>query len=250
MHDKVLIISDNPQLCIAFQSIIAKKRLNDVAFTFATSPFSDVSHFNLGPIPIEALDLRDSDTIAKIKSSFSLVFSIHCKQIFPAELVQSVKCINIHPGYNPINRGWYPQVFAIINKVPVGATIHEIDEKLDHGKIIARAFVQQDRFDTSETLYNKITAMEIALLDDHLEAILHDQYATINPEDEGNLYLKKDFNALLQLDLNEKMTIGDCIDRLRALTHGAYDNAYFIDPKSGQKVYVGIRLKPETDGKG
>lgn len=249
MFNKVLIISDNPHLCKEFYGIIAKKNWPEVDFTFSISPFSKMENFNIADgVAIEVNDLRDAQTIERIKANYNLIFSIHCKQIFPADLVSAVKCINIHPGYNPVNRGWYPQVFAIINKVPVGATIHEIDEKLDHGSIIARAFVEKSAYDTSESLYNKIIAKEIELLEEHLERILHNNYQTIIPEEEGNLYLKKDFNALLQLDLEEQTTVGALIDRLRALTHGAYDNAYFIDPISGKKIYVGLRLKPETDG--
>lgn len=250
MFSNVLIISDNPHLCKEFYGIISKTQRPEVTFTFAISPFSKKENFNISDgIAIEVFDLRDSDTIVRIKAQYDLIFSIHCKQIFPADLVRSVKCINIHPGYNPINRGWYPQVFAIINNAPVGATIHEIDEKLDHGNIIARAFVEKSNFDTSESLYNKIIAKEIELLEEHLESILRNDYTTITPEAEGNLYLKKDFNELLKLDLEEETTVGALIDKLRALTHGAYDNAYFIDPASGNKIYVGIRLKSEEDGK-
>ena len=59
------------------------------------------------------------------------------------------------------------------------------------------------------------------------------------------IFLKKDFNELLELDLNEQISIGDFINRLRALTHGNYDNAYFIDSKTNKKVFIGVRLKSE-----
>ena len=246
MFKKILIISDNPALCKKFHQIIEKKKFNNSSFSFAISPFSSIHDFNISDeVLVQTIDLRNQDNIDNIKSNFDLVFSIHCKQIFPSDLVTNVKCINVHPGYNPINRGWYPQVFSIINKIAIGATIHEIDEKLDHGAIIARKFVEKDSFDTSESLYNKITDLEIELLEEHIESIIGGTYSTISPEEEGNLYLKKDFNNLLQLDLEEKVTVGDFIDKLRALTHGSYDNAYFIDQATGKKVFVGIRLKQE-----
>jgi methionyl-tRNA formyltransferase len=156
-----------------------------------------------------------------------------------------VKCINIHPGFNPINRGWYPQVFSIINKLPVGATIHEIDEKLDHGNIIAREFVNKESYDTSESLYNKIVDKEIELLELNIENIISGNFKVTVPEEEGNLNLKKDFNKLLELDLEEQISVGDLINRLRALTHGDFNNAYFIDPSTGKKIFIRINLKPE-----
>lgn len=248
MFKNALIISDNLPLCKQFYSLIEKKGIRSTKFTFSTSPFTDKDSFIVSDrIKTKVFNLKDQYAIDEIIANYDLVFSIHCKQIFPADLVEKVKCINVHPGYNPINRGWYPQVFAIINDYQIGATIHEIDKELDNGHIIARAFVEKENYDTSETLYNKVIAKEIELLDAYLESILSNNYEAFAPESESNLFLKKDFNQLLHLDLNEATTVGKVIDKLRALTHGSYSNAYFIDDKTGKKVYVGIQLKPEKD---
>ena len=244
----VLIISDNLLLCRQFYALIKKKEISTTQFTFSTSPFTDKDRFIVADgVETKVFNLKEQDAINTIIETYDLVFSIHCKQIFPPDLVDKVKCINVHPGYNPINRGWYPQVFAIINDYGIGATIHEIDRELDNGHIIARAFVDKEVYDTSETLYNKVIAKEIELLEEHLESILNHTYHAFEPEAEGNLYLKKDFNSLLKLDLSEASTVGQVIDKLRALTHGSYSNAYFIDEKTGKKIYVGIQLKPESN---
>ncbi|WP_445454353.1 dTDP-4-amino-4,6-dideoxyglucose formyltransferase [Flavobacterium sp. 25HG05S-40] len=246
MYKNALIISDNLPLCKQFHAIIKSKGINATQFTFSTSPFTDKNSFIISEeYPVCVYNMKDQNAIDEIMATYDLIFSIHCKQIFPPDLVSKVKCVNVHPGYNPINRGWYPQVFAIINDYQIGATIHEIDKELDNGHIIARAFVEKEIYDTSETLYNKVIAKEIELLEEHLESILANSYQAFEPESESNLYLKKDFNQLLHLDLNEVTTVGKVIDKLRALTHGSYSNAYFIDEKSGKKVYVGIQLKPE-----
>jgi methionyl-tRNA formyltransferase len=97
-------------------------------FVFAISPFSNPEDFE---ISTKVYDLKKSNHIIEIIEKYQLVFSLHCKQIFPSELISNVKCINVHPGYNPLNRGWYPQVFSIIYDLPIGATIHEIDEVVD-----------------------------------------------------------------------------------------------------------------------
>jgi methionyl-tRNA formyltransferase len=74
-----------------------------------------------------------------------------------------MRCINIHPGLNPYNRGWYPQVFAINNGLPHGATIHEMDDKIDHGDIIYQKSVDIKLSDTSKTLYERVLDTEIFL---------------------------------------------------------------------------------------
>lgn len=242
MYKNVLIISDNKFLSEKFFEIIDKKNISGSIFSFSISPFSNKEDFKFYNNKIQVYDLRNHEHISYIKENFDLVFSIHCKQIFPIDLVNNIKCINIHPGYNPINRGWYPQVFSIIHDTPIGATIHEIDEKLDHGAIIDRQIVEKYSYDTSETLYNRILTKEIELLDKNLENILSNTYQVIHPESEGNLFLKKDFNDLLELDLDESTTVRKVIDKLRALTHGNYNNAYFIDALTGQKIYVGVTL--------
>jgi|AVFP01.1.fsa_nt_gi methionyl-tRNA formyltransferase len=190
---------------------------------------------------ISPLTIKNS--IEKLVSKYSIIFSLHSKQIFPPELVNQVRCYNVHPGYNPYNRGWYPQVFSIINGLPAGATIHEIDEELDHGRIICQKKVEIFTWDTSLSVYNRILDAEMELLSKWLEPILKGEYEPVKAE-EGNINLKSDFNELLELDLQRQDSLENHINLLRALTHGDYDNAYFID-NQGNKVFVRIQLTPE-----
>lgn len=178
----------------------------------------------------------------KIIQEFDLVISLHCKQFFPPELVNKVKCINIHPGYNPYNRGWYPQVFAIYYENEVGATIHEIDDELDHGGIIAREKCLINPWDTSLEVYERILELEIKLLEENLFKIISDDYIVIVPEIEGNLFLRKDFKELCQINLEESGSFKNFINRLRALSHGEYKNAFFIDD-DGNKIFLSINLE-------
>ena len=247
MYKKVLIISDNVYLSTLVKDLFLKYRSESLSIRFSVSPFSDQSIFSkqLNEI-VEVYDLRDHKTVQLLTTIYDLIISIHCKQIFPPYLINNIKCINVHPGYNPINRGWYPQVFAIDQDIQVGATIHEIDEKLDHGNIIDREFIEKEITDTSETLYNKIIQKEIELLNKNLDNILKNNYSIIIPENEGNLYLKKDFKALCELKLDEKLTTMQFVNRIRALTHGEFKNAFFIDPVSKKKVFITIQLTPEN----
>lgn len=242
-----LIISDNLFLCKELKKILISKSYNNRRFTFSTSPFSDHLFFlNELSCDVVSLDLKNIEDINFIIKHYDLVISIHCKQIFPNQLVKNVRCINIHPGYNPINRGWYPQVFAIIKNLPIGATIHEIDEELDHGAIIAQEFVDYDFSDTSLTIYNRILNKEIELFVKYIDIILEDNYQTIALKEEGNLHLKKDFNSLCEINLEEIATYREVINRLRALSHGEFKNAYFFDPETNEKIYISVELKKDA----
>jgi dTDP-4-amino-4,6-dideoxyglucose formyltransferase len=246
MFKQILVISDNILLCKQFAELIKKETFPEQTWSFGVSPLSDSTLFEKElNSKIDTYNFRGTMVVQSIIDSFDLIFSIHCKQLFPPELARSVKCINIHPGYNPLTRGWYPQVFAIINGLPAGATIHEMDEQLDHGKIIDRATVDVEIYDTSETLYNKIIQKEIELLKKNLGNIIRDTYAVIEPESAGNIFLRKDFEALLCFDLNRSMTGLEFINQLRAITHGDHNNAYFLDPATGKKIFMKINLEPD-----
>lgn len=194
-----------------------------------------------GPLDIPRINVREG--AAAIVADYDLVLSLHCKQIFPPELVHGVRCVNVHPGLNPHNRGWFPQVFSILNGAPFGVTIHEIDDQLDHGPIIAQRACPIESWDTSGSVYAKAMALERELVLEHFEAIRDRKYVPTVPA-EGNVNYRRDFDKLKELDLSQSGTFASFIDRLRAMTHGTFRNAYFRDA-SGRKVFVRIELELE-----
>lgn len=231
---KTLVITDNFFILEHFKRIMNAINLDAEYRCSLNSPLKEILH----PIIVK-------DNISSIIDNYNLIFSAHCKQLFPKEIVHAIRCINIHPGLNPHNRGWYPQVFSILNKLPLGATIHEMDEELDHGAIICQQEVPVYAWDTSLSAYERVQQAEIELLKEWLPQLISGDYKTYAPEKEGNVNLKKDFNALCELDLQQQQSIGDTIDVLRAMSHGNYNNAYFIDPSTGRKVWVSISLNAE-----
>lgn len=86
--------------------------------------------------------------------------------------------------------------------------------------------------------------IERELVLEQFAAIRDGSYKAKPPAIEGNLNLKKDFERLRHLNLNEQGTFGDFLNRLRALTHDDFRNAWFVDA-SGRKVFVRIVLEPE-----
>jgi methionyl-tRNA formyltransferase len=244
---KVLVISDNVVQYRRVKSILDVEQLRlgievDYVFSFDSSPLKTHADFQNK----KRASLNIKKNVNYLIDNYQLIISVHCKQIFPKELVESIRCINIHPGYNPINRGWYPQVFSIVEGIPIGATIHEMDKELDHGPIIARSFVEKYEHDTSLDIYERVLEKEVELFEKYLDVIVNNNYETSKAENEGVLYLKKDFNDLCQLDLDEKLTLKEAIDRFRALTHGTHKNAYFVN-NQGKKVYVSINLELEDE---
>lgn len=243
---KILIVTDNSLIASRFiAEVIPELKGLDAVFNFCCSPFSNPDFFKLNGFEVLVRDLRDDDEALFISENYDLVISLHCKQLFPKNLLESVRCINVHPGYNPENRGWYPQVFAILKDTVIGATIHEIDEQLDHGPIIAQEIVPKYSFDTSLTLYNRVVNKELDLLKSNIIDIINDTYVSKKCNEEGTVHFKKDFNKLCELDLSEKLTMGEALNKLRALSHGSYKNAFYLDEDTGKKIYVTLNMDCE-----
>lgn len=234
---KICVFTDNSYIFEGFTALLP--RFEEHTFDFFYSPW------NLAFSPREnfrPLRLREQD--AAFYNGYDLFLSLHSKQLFPRELVENHLCINVHPGLNPHNRGWFPQVFSILNGLPCGVTIHKMDTQLDHGPIAWQEEVPQYPWDTSKDIYDRILAKELELLDRHLGDLLTGNYRLTPMPSEGNINYKADFDALCQIDRDEPATYGAVIDRLRALTHAPYENAWFLDA-DGKKVYVGITLRKE-----
>ena len=237
------MLSDHPDLTKVFRKLVQDMGYPEHTFSYGNSPSQDPHTFNqIDSVSIKSYDLTASEIVDKLIKEFDLILSLHCKQIFPFKLVSRVKCINVHPGYNPINRGWFPQVFAIKNNLKFGATIHEMDEKIDNGLIIDRIVVPINKWETSLEVYNKVIFAELDLLSKNLNNILENNYSGFQPVERSNVFYKKDFKRLCVLDLNKVATFEEFIDHLRAVSHGKYRNAYFYD-NDGNKIYIKIELE-------
>jgi dTDP-4-amino-4,6-dideoxyglucose formyltransferase len=243
-YKSVHIISDNFNLLNRFEKEVLPlvSELN-VKFSLSISPHSNKGLFNNLDNKVEVLNLKSNNDLNYLKSK-DLIISMHSKQLFPPNLFSTVRCVNVHPGYNPINRGWYPQVFAIINDNLVGVTIHEIDETIDGGKIIFREKVKKLEHDTSLSLYNRIISKEIEMLKKNINVLITGNYKSNKPHYLGNLNLKKDFLKLCEIDLDEKVTFKQAIDKLRSLSHKPYRNAFFYN-ENKKKIYINIELEEE-----
>ena len=235
---KVCVITDNSFIYEQFK-IITNEKKDEYSFFYSENNKTFDSKYcydtNFNPISLKKCDIE-------FFNQFDVYLSLHCKQLFPEVLVNNYRCINVHPGLNPYNRGWFPQVFSIINKLPVGVTVHEMDAQLDHGPIIYQEEIEVYDEDTSKDVYLRIQQLEIDLIRTHIDDLVTGSYTALRMNNEGNINFKSDFNKLCQIDMKQEGTFEEFYDLLRALTFAPYDNAFFIN-KNGEKVFVSIIIK-------
>jgi methionyl-tRNA formyltransferase len=85
-----------------------------------------------------------------------LIISYNYRHIIRKDVLKNYKIINLHISYLPYNRGAHPNVWAYIDKTPVGVSIHYIDERIDTGDIIAQKRVVIDQNETLKSSYKKL----------------------------------------------------------------------------------------------
>ena len=235
---RACVVTDNVYIYKEFLKLVKKNCIQCEFEFFYSETNTDFLHDYKGWTDFKVIRLSEKDN--GFFGQYDVFFSLHSKQIFPESLVSSHRCINIHPGYNPYNRGWYPHVFSILNQEPVGVTIHEMDTKLDHGPIIAQKEVEVYSYDTSYDIYQRILQVETGMLEEYLEVLVSGDYETTPMKSEGNINYKRDFERICKLNLESQGTLKEHIDLLRATTFNGYKNAYFME--NGNRIYVSITL--------
>lgn len=236
---EILIISDNLDLAQFFLAQFDRPEVQ--AIGRAELRFSGKPPSAIAQLGATRVDLSEGQ-VADIARDFDLVISAHCKKIFPAALVNNVRCVNFHPGFNPHNRGWYPQVFSIMNGKPLGATVHEMTEDIDAGPVIAQREVKITSDDTSASAYAKVIEMEKTLIGETLPDIIRGTYEAVTPETAGNYNGIADYRQLCHLDLDSQATLREHLNLFRALSHPPFWNAYFLD-EDGKKVFVRVETQ-------
>jgi methionyl-tRNA formyltransferase len=235
---KGLIVSDNPRLTEEVLSIASKFDL-PLSYSYTSHSRTGDEMKSLGA---DHINVSSTEFFTYVENNFDFILSIHCRQIFPEPILEKADCFNLHPGLNPYNKGWYPQVFSIINKLPVGATLHRMTKDIDAGAVIKQVQVDLMPSDTSFELYERILQAEVSILWEALPVLagkgFNDQGFEVS---EGNYNSKQDFQKLCELNLNSVGTLGEHLDLLRALSHNQFQNAYFCD-ENGKRTFVSLRI--------
>ncbi len=186
-------------------------------------------------LPIEKLKELNADYF--IVASFG--------KIIPQSVLGLPKygCINVHPSLLPLYRGPSPIQNQILNADETGVTIIKMDEKMDHGPILAQEKVAvepwPDHYDAvEEKLARAGGELLVRVLDDMPEAMAqNDSQATI-----VKMIRKEDG----LLDLNDSVEV----NYRKVLAYSTWPGAYFFHKrKDGKEIRVIVKDAKIGDGK-
>lgn len=244
---QVLIVSDNAHWMSIASSLVRDNKTRGEFEIVRSRGYCD-SQGNAVSLRSDA-DVGDPEEAKVIADCYDLVLSLHCQRIFHKNLTDGTLCINLHPGILPGGRGWNPYVFAMAYRgagdAPAGATIHVMDELIDHGPIIATTIVPLESMDTCDTLYERVLEAEEELIAEWLPKILDGEYRELEGTQlHDPVRTKKDYEELCCLDLDQ-LTSRQLLRRLAALTYRDQKNAYFLDSDM-KKIHVGVFFGEEV----
>ncbi len=165
-------------------------------------------------------DIRDPKWAEMLhKLAPDIIVVVAFGQIIPKSILQIPMkgCINVHPSLLPKYRGASPLQATILNgDADTGVTIMCMDEKMDHGPILAQEMIRLDTRETIQSLREKTTILGVKLL---LTVLKHIENDAINSNEQN--HSQATYTKLLKLEdgkIDFMQESADEIDRkIRAL---------------------------------
>ncbi len=162
------------------------------------------------------------------------IIGIHFPLIVPKVVLNLPRegVLNLHPAFLPYSRGWHNSAWAMLEKVPYGATLHFMSEVLDGGDIVHQKQLAITPADTANSAYRRAMALELEVFKEAWPDLAARTYKR-TPQDmaAGTSHKSTELYtpAIQQLDPNETMRVGDMLDRLRALTTNRVEEAAYVE---------------------
>jgi len=121
-----------------------------------------------------------------------LLLSVAAPVIFKKDIIDMAKfgCINIHSGKLPRYRGMMPNFWQLYHgESKVGITVHEINEKIDDGRIILQKVVDVLPGETLESLMGRTKRIGAHVMIEAIEMLRNGNVRyRENPADQGSYF--------------------------------------------------------------
>lgn len=132
-----------------------------------------------------------------------LIISFGYKKIIHKKILRLTKrpIINLHMSFLPYNRGAHPNFWSFVDNTPKGISIHEIDEKIDMGRLILRRKIKFRKIkehtfkSTYEILFKEIENLFFK----NFKKILNKNYSSIKLIAKGTFHKKMDLPRHLRV---------------------------------------------------
>lgn len=169
-------------------------------------------HF-ISPKPLKSKILKNLKTYKSFNQfrkkekfqNFKILLNLWSSTIFTKNFLNNFEMnLNLHPSYLPYWRGKNSAYYANLNLKGNGATLHEMDDKIDNGKIFIRKGIKVDFEETGFETYKKSIKESIKLFKNNFSKIIRGKIKKNKIKSNTRVYLKNEFPNFKFVDLNKK----------------------------------------------
>jgi len=174
-------------------------------------------------------NLPKNTSLVEDPEDSDIFISVFYNKLVSADFIgRRKKCFNFHGGILPYYRGSGTITWNILNnETEGGISLHVIDEKIDHGPIIAIERFSITKNDTTLSLFKKAEKILFKMFKEWFYQLITGDYkAKKQILKKGKLYLRKHLEA-------EK----DLTRYARAFHYPPKEQAYYLN-KKGEKIYL------------
>ena len=130
----------------------------------------------------------------------------------------------------------YPHIHSMISGKGCGITFHELDEKIDSGKIWFQKKIIPNLMDNQDLFHNKLKKEIVEEFKNNFELILNGKIKPKIQLSKGNYNNKKSLNKIDKLNLNKKYRLKDLIILLNSRKYKKNVFSYFEYKKKNIKL--------------
>ena len=150
--------------------------------------------------------------------------SVHYKKILNKSVLKKYQgAYNLHPGYLPWGRGYYPIFWALWENTPAGATLHEMSEQVDQGSIVEQVQIAYGAYETGYDVFLRVRDAEKKLFLKYFPKIATGDFIPSCAQvGKGSYHTRKDFLSLKEKIEWESLSADLFIKLVRYLTFPGY----------------------------
>ena len=191
-------------------------------------------------------DLRsDLEGYVQLFKSLNIeaTITVYWPYLIPGEVIEHCGLtVNFHPAFLPMNKGWHPHVYNILEGSQAGVTLHELSKYIDGGNIWAQKKMSVHPWECASDLYARLQSEIVDLFKDNWIKIKNGEITAYpQPSEKSSYNSKTKIDSLDRINLSEEKTVGQVINLLRARTFGEKGYAYYeVD---GVKISIRVVLE-------
>lgn len=164
-------------------------------------------------------------------------------KIIPQEIldIPARGVLNVHPSLLPLHRGPSPIETAILNdELKTGVTIMLIDEKVDHGPIVAQEVVEFSEWENKKVVSEKLAEVGGKILAKILPPYISGEITPTPQNHDLATFTKKIEKSDAEIFLSDSDSNSDRKNFLKIMAYTPQPGAFFFTEKDGKKIRVKI----------